>query len=138
MCITVPPIDVKDSTGIPHVNKFPPLLQLLSGTLLNAELTMSEDDGTCIQVPGVEVGGLISEDGVTGDSVVMTTDDHTAALTGLELDGSGNGSIFVFTDTSQLEALQVSGTHSKIRGKGRLKDLVYLQPGICLDILYRS
>ncbi|KAK4311315.1 hypothetical protein Pmani_017173 [Petrolisthes manimaculis] len=82
--------------------------QLLPGTLLNADLTMSEDDGTCIQVPGVEVGNLMSEDGVAGDSVVMTTDDHSAALTGLELDGSGNGSIFVFTDTSQLEALQLA------------------------------
>lgn len=79
-----------------------PCTQIIPGTILNTQLTIEEE---CIQMPSVEVNNLI-----TGDPPIdnLIQDERGSTLTNLELESSGSGSIFVFTDPSQLAALQVS------------------------------
>lgn len=73
---------------------------IIPGTILNTQLTIEEE---CIQMPSVEVSNLI-----TGDPPIdnLIQDERGSTLTNIELESSGSGSIFVFTDPSQLAALQ--------------------------------
>nr|XP_053646918.1 zinc finger protein 76-like isoform X1 [Cherax quadricarinatus] len=76
--------------------------EIVPGNILSAQLTIGEE---CIRMPSVEVSGLITEE-TQGDTLIPN--DRGSTLTNLELDGSGSGSLFVFTDPSQLAALQLA------------------------------
>ncbi|KAG7168954.1 Zinc finger protein 143-like [Homarus americanus] len=94
--------------------------EIVPGTLLNTQLTIEE----CIRMPGVEVSNLIAGNPSSDN---LLPDDRGSALTNLELDGSGSGSIFVFTDPSQLAALQqlaVAGGAVGGSGDGSVGDTV--------------
>ena len=68
--------------------------------MLSTQLTIQED---CIRMPAVELNGVMADE-AGADGVLQ---DDQATLGNLELDGSGSGSIFVFTDPANLAALQV-------------------------------
>lgn len=75
-------------------------LQILPGSILSTQLTIQDD---CIRMPTVELNGVM-----TGDSAAdAVLQDDQGTLDNLELDSSGSSSIFVFTDPTNLAALQV-------------------------------
>nr|XP_045618520.1 zinc finger protein 76-like isoform X1 [Procambarus clarkii]XP_045618521.1 zinc finger protein 76-like isoform X1 [Procambarus clarkii]XP_045618522.1 zinc finger protein 76-like isoform X1 [Procambarus clarkii]XP_045618523.1 zinc finger protein 76-like isoform X1 [Procambarus clarkii] len=86
--------------------------QIISDNILDTQLTIEEE---CIRMPSVEVSNLIAED-PPSDSFIQ--DDRGSTLTNLELDGNESGSIFVFTDPSQLAALQQLAVASGAAGGG--------------------
>ncbi|XP_050717937.1 zinc finger protein 76-like [Eriocheir sinensis] len=75
--------------------------QMIPSSILSTQLTIQDD---CMRMPTVELNEVI-----TGESAAdaVLQDDQTT-LGNLELDSSGNGSIFVFTDPSNLAALQLA------------------------------
>ena len=77
-----------------------PVLQIIPGSMLNTQLTIQDD---CIRMPTVELNGVMT--GESGAEAVLQDDQGT--LGNLELDSGTNGSIFVFTDPTNLAALQV-------------------------------
>lgn len=89
--------------------------QIMPGSMLSTQLTIQDD---CIQMPTVELNGVMAgeagPDGVLQDdqgtldsnrSNRLQTSDYAHHY--LELDGSGNGSIFVI-DPANLAALQLA------------------------------
>lgn len=73
---------------------------MISGSILSTQLTIQDD---CMRMPTVELNGVMS-----GESAADTVlQDDQGTLGNLELDSSGSGSIFVFTDPANLAALQV-------------------------------
>lgn len=108
---SLPPLPVKDRVrtyldaslgpAISHLNNDSnnndnDALQVLPGTILSIQ-----DD--CMRMPTVELNEVIS--GNSAADAVLQDDQGT--LGNLELDGSGNGSVFVFTDPTNLATLQV-------------------------------
>lgn len=72
----------------------------MSGSMLSTQLTLQDD---CIRMPTVELNGVMT--GESGAEAVLQDDQGT--LGNLELDSGTNGSIFVFTDPTNLATLQV-------------------------------